>query len=95
MQKYKRYREQIRNTPEEDFPKKNYVNRRMTHADYSAASYAIRPEEVALLEKGQRRITRYSEYTKKEKAWLIAKSVLFVVAVGLMILLYFLWVKEG
>jgi hypothetical protein len=95
IQKYKRYRERIARTPENRFPARKSVVRTQTHADKEViaqsgkATSAVAYKNVPLKKK---RITPYSEYSKKQRVWLIIKSVSLLMTIAGFTCLYFFWV---
>jgi hypothetical protein len=95
IQKYKHYREKIARTPDNKFPARKTVVRTQTHADKEAiaqsgqATSAVQYKSVPLKKK---RITPYSEYSKKKRIWLIIKCVSLLMTIAGFVCLYFFWV---
>jgi hypothetical protein len=95
IEKYKRYRERIERTPENRFPAHHNAVRTQTHADKEAiaqsgkATAAVAYKSVPLKKK---RITPYSEYSKKERVWLMIKGVSLLMTIAAFVCLYFFWV---
>jgi hypothetical protein len=95
IQKYKRYRERIARTPDKKFPVRKVVVRTQTHADKEAiaqsgkATAAVAYKSVPLKKK---RITPYSEYSKKQHVWLMIKCVSLLMTIAGFVCLYFFWV---
>ncbi len=82
MERYARYREQIRRMPESDFPRQG-------------VSASNEPEETevgapSLKERGEGQTSPYSLYLHQRRVWFIVKVALLVVAVALFILWWFL-----
>jgi|LAHS01.1.fsa_nt_gb ferric-dicitrate binding protein FerR (iron transport regulator) len=96
IQKYKHYRDRIARTPENKFPARKTVIRSQTHADKEALAQtskvtsAVAYPSVPLKKKTA---TPYGEYSKKQRTWLLVKSVSFVLVVAAFVCLYFFWVK--
>ncbi|MCH3909095.1 MAG: hypothetical protein LKF75_05250 [Bacilli bacterium] len=96
IQKYRHYREKIAKTPEGKFPSRNHVELKQTSLDEQViaqtgkASAALSYKHLSLKE---RKATPYYEYSKRERIWLIIKSVGLLVAVVGFVCLYFFWVK--
>jgi hypothetical protein len=96
IEKYKRYRERIERTPENRFPVHRTAVRTQTHADQEViaqsgkASVAVAYKSVPLKKK---RITPYSEYSKKQRLWLMIKGVSLLMTIIAFVCLYFFWVK--
>lgn len=88
MERYAKYRDQIRRMPPEQFQSK-----KVAKSDLDAAKDAVAPE-LSITDGGNGKTGRnsapYSLYLKRRKRWLVVKIVALVLAVGAFVLWWFL-----
>ncbi|MFA6619827.1 MAG: hypothetical protein WCS90_01675 [Bacilli bacterium] len=98
IEKYKRYRERIERTPENKFPVHRNAVRTQTHADKEVIAQSARPASAVAYKSvplKRKRITPYSEYSKKQRLWLMIKGVSLLMTIAAFACLYFFWVIKG
>lgn len=97
-EKWKNYRDKILQTPDDKFPphKENFVHRQ-SHADQllvnssAVSTAAITYDHLSL--KKKKKVTPYAEYAKKKNILLVVKLASFFVALVILVVAYFLWVR--
>jgi hypothetical protein len=96
VEKYHRYRAKIAAMPENKFPKRAISEQATTHADQEIISHSSKSSgaiDYQALPVKKNKATPYALYSRKKRIWLIIKSVGFVIAIIVFVLLYFFWVK--
>jgi len=96
IEKYRHYRAKILATPESAFPKRGITERSTTAQDQEIISQSAQSDGAIAynsLPLKKKKPTPYAKYARKERVWLVVKSVSLVVVVVSLTLVYFFWVK--